>query len=106
MLRNYLFSSDIFLLDEPFASLDAITKRKIHTWLIGVFEQLRLTVLFIIQDVDEALYLCDSVYMLSDCPSSVRIELSVPNPRRGYGHTITDPDYCRVRDSILDTMAI
>ncbi|OPZ71764.1 MAG: Sulfate/thiosulfate import ATP-binding protein CysA [Firmicutes bacterium ADurb.Bin456] len=47
MLRTYLFSSDIWLLDEPFASLDAITKRKMHTWLTGVLEQIRPTVLFI-----------------------------------------------------------
>ncbi len=49
LLRTYLFSSGIWLLDEPFASLDAITKRKMHTWLIQVLGQFQPTVLFITQ---------------------------------------------------------
>ena len=69
LLRTYLFSSDIMLLDEPFASLDAITKRKMQVWLLGVFKELHPTVLFITHDVDEALFLCDRVYVLSECPA-------------------------------------
>ena len=105
MLRTYLFSSDILLLDEPFASLDAITKRKLHLWLIGVFYELCPTVLFITHDVDEALYLCDKVYVLSDCPADVKLEIAVPFCRPQHGRTITSPEYGRVRDTVIDALA-
>lgn len=106
LLRTYLFSSDIWLLDEPFASLDAITKRKMHTWLIGVFKLLSPTVMFITHDVDEALYLCDKVYVLSECPTVVKFDVNVPFCRPEYSRTITDPGYSVIRDNILEALAV
>jgi ABC-type nitrate/sulfonate/bicarbonate transport system ATPase subunit len=106
MLRTYLFSSDIWLLDEPFASLDAITKRKMHAWLTGVLDRIRPTVLFITHDVDEALYLCDKVYVLSECPTVVRLEMSVPFSRPRQNRTIIDPAYGAARDAVMDALSI
>lgn len=106
LLRTYLFSSGIWLLDEPFASLDAITKRKMHTWLIKVLDQVQPTVLFITHDVDEALYLCDKVYVLSECPTVVKLEVEIPFSRPHNRHTIVDPAYGRVRDAIMDALSI
>lgn len=106
LLRTYLFSSSVWLLDEPFAALDAITKRQMHAWLIGVVNRLKPTVLFITHDVDEALYLCDRVYVLSECPTVVKLEVEVPCCRPTDGHTITDPAYGQVRDRILDALAV
>ena len=45
LLRTYLFSNDIMLLDEPFGGLDAITKRKMHYWLLGLLEKLHASIL-------------------------------------------------------------
>jgi len=106
MLRTYLFSSDILLLDEPFASLDAITKRQMHAWLIDVFYQIRPTVMFITHDVDEALCLCDKVYVLSECPTVVNLEIDVPFCRPQHGRTIVDPEYSAIRDAIMEALAI
>jgi ABC-type nitrate/sulfonate/bicarbonate transport system ATPase subunit len=106
LLRTYLFSSDIMLLDEPFAALDAITRRKMQVWLLGVFQELHPTVLFITHDVDEALFLCDRVYVLSECPSEVRLEVKVPFCRPQSWRTITDPGYSKLRDEILEALSI
>lgn len=106
MLRTYLFSSDILLLDEPFASLDAITKRKMQAWLIDVFNQINPTVLFITHDVDEALYLCDKIYVLSECPTVVKLEINVPFCRPSHGRTIVAPEYGAIRDAIMEALAI
>lgn len=106
LLRTYLFSSDIMLLDEPFASLDAITRRKMHIWLLDVLRELHPTILFITHDVDEALFLCDRVYVLSECPSEVRLEVEVPSSRLKSSHTITDPHHSQLRDEILDALSI
>lgn len=106
LLRTYLFSSDVLLLDEPFAALDAITKRKMHSWLISVFDELKPTVLFITHDVDESLYLCDKVYVLSECPGAVKLEIAVPFCRPSHNRTIVDSGYSAVRDAVLDALSI
>lgn len=106
MLRTYLFSSDILLLDEPFASLDAITKKKMHAWLIGVFKRIRPTVLFITHDVDEALALCDKIYVFSECPTVVKLEKSIPFCRPPHGRTILTPEYGATRDAVLEALAL
>jgi len=106
LLRTYLFSSDIWLLDEPFAALDAITKRKMHNWLIQVLHEIQPTVLFITHDVDEALYLCDKIYVLSESPAVVKLEVAVPFSRPQHSHTIVDPAYSTVRDAIMDALSI
>lgn len=106
MLRTYLYSSDVLLLDEPFASLDAITKRKMHGWLIAVFKELRPTVLFITHDVDEALQLCDRVYVLSECPTEVRLEVEVPSPRSSERARSGDRDLLSVKEAVLEALEI
>lgn len=106
MLRTYLFSSNILLLDEPFASLDAITRKKMHMWLIDVFSRLRPTVLFITHDVEEALFLCDRIYVLSECPTSVKVEVEVPFCRPAHGSHVRDSKYFEIRDAIVDALAI
>lgn len=107
LLRTYLFASDVMLLDEPFASLDAITRRKMQVWLLDVIRGLhRPTVLFITHDVDEALFLCERIYVLSECPSEVCLEVKVPFCRPESSRTITDPSYSKLRDDILDALSI
>jgi len=106
LLRTYLFSSGIWLLDEPFASLDAITQRKMHTWLIQMLGQIQPTVLFITHDVDEALYLCDKVYVLTECPTLVKLEVVVPFSRSNYSQTLVDPAYGPVHNAILEALSI
>ncbi|MEL7597579.1 MAG: ABC transporter ATP-binding protein, partial [Clostridiaceae bacterium] len=59
LLRTYMFSKDIMLLDEPFGALDAITRSKMHFWLLDVIKKLNSTVLFITHDIEEAIFLSD-----------------------------------------------
>ncbi len=66
LLRTYLASSGVALLDEPFSALDAITKRALHKWYLGVMRQLGLTTLFITHDIDEAIFLSDRIYVLAE----------------------------------------
>lgn len=83
LLRTYMFQSDIMLLDEPFGGLDAITRSKMQSWLLKVFESLKISVLLITHDIEEALLLSDRIYVLSERPASIREEVIVefPKPR-------------------------
>ena len=71
----------VLLLDEPFASLDALTRLQMQDLLTGVCARLGPTVLLVTHDVDEALYLADRVVLLGGRPASVANILSVPLPR-------------------------
>lgn len=77
MLRTFLFNSDILLLDEPFAALDAITRRRMHLWLKEVQQHFSMSILFVTHDIDEALLLGDRLYLLSPRPAKVQEELDI-----------------------------
>lgn len=81
LLRTYLFSGDVALLDEPFSALDTLTKSAIHRWYLDVMEQIRLSTLFITHDIDEAILLSDRIYLLSGQPGRVTDEIVISRPK-------------------------
>lgn len=84
LLRTYMFSNDIALLDEPFSALDTITKSAIHRWYLEVMEEIKLSTLFITHDIDEAILLSDRIYLLTGSPGQITDEIIIkePKPRR------------------------
>lgn len=84
LLRTYMFSQDIALLDEPFSALDTLTKSSIHRWYLDVMENIQLSTLFITHDIDEAILLSDRIYLLSGTPGEIAGEIIIqkPKPRR------------------------
>ncbi len=77
LMRTYLFSDEVALLDEPFSALDAITKSQIHSWYIGMMEQLKLSTIFVSHDIDEAIKLSDRIYIMTGKPGSITHEVVV-----------------------------
>ena len=63
------------LLDEPFSSVDAITRHKLHKWLRTIIDRMKLTILLITHDVEEALTLSDRIYVMSGAPASMAGEI-------------------------------
>lgn len=88
LLRTYLFSGSVALLDEPFSALDMLTKQSVHSWYLNVLEQIRLSTLFITHDIDEAVLLSDRIYLLTGKPGRITGEIVVrePKPRSGDFH--------------------
>lgn len=84
LLRTYLFSSDVALLDEPFSSLDTLTKSAMHDWYLGVMERIHMSILFITHDIDEAILLSDRIYLLGKKPGQITDEIIIheSRPRR------------------------
>ena len=81
LLRTYLGSKGVALLDEPFSALDTITKSKIHKWYLEVMENIRLSTVFITHDIDEAILLSDRIYILADCMIVNEIVIDKQKPR-------------------------
>lgn len=84
LLRTYLFSERVALLDEPFSALDMLTKSAVHEWYLDIMEKIRLSTLFITHDIDEAILLSDRIYLLTGRPGQLTKELIIqePKPRR------------------------
>lgn len=84
LMRTYMFSRDVALLDEPFSALDAITKSTMHKWYLDVMEKIKMSTLFITHDIDEAILLSDRIYLLSGNPGKITGEIIIcePKPRR------------------------
>ncbi len=84
LLRTYLFSADVALLDEPFSALDTFTKSEMHRWYLDVMSRIRLSTIFITHDVDEAILLSDRIYLLGGRPGYINGEIVIaqPKPRR------------------------
>jgi ABC-type nitrate/sulfonate/bicarbonate transport system ATPase subunit len=104
LLRTYLFSQDVALLDEPFSALDTLTKRSIHQWYLDVMEKIQLTTLFITHDIDEAILLSDRIYLLSGNPGRIAAEIVIqePKPRRDdFGLT---PEFLEYKRKILSLL--
>jgi NitT/TauT family transport system ATP-binding protein len=80
-LRTLLARKPVHLLDEPFASLDALTRADMQEWLAEALRSNPDTVLLVTHDVEEALYLCDRVLILSKRPGRLVGSAAAPEPR-------------------------
>jgi NitT/TauT family transport system ATP-binding protein len=79
--RSLMQDPDILLLDEPFGSLDALTRERMGEELLHIWQARRKTVLMVTHSISEAVYLSDRVLVLSPRPGMIRLSLSVDLPR-------------------------
>ena len=101
-LRTLVSGKPVLALDEPFASLDAITRAEMQAWLARALETDPRTVVLVSHDVEEALYLSDRVAVLSARPARVIEKLSAPAPRApDRDAAVTDPEFVAVRERAL-----
>ncbi|MBI4424700.1 MAG: ABC transporter ATP-binding protein [Elusimicrobia bacterium] len=90
LARAFANDPETLLMDEPFASVDALTRLQMQELLLSLWETRSKTVLFVTHDVDEALFLADRICVLSARPARVVLELAVDLPRpRGAASTET-----------------
>jgi NitT/TauT family transport system ATP-binding protein len=101
-LRTLVAGKPVLALDEPFASLDAITRAEMQGWLAGALQTDPRAVVLVSHDIEEALYLSDRVAVLSARPARVIAELSAPAPRApDRDVAVTDPAFVAVRERAM-----
>jgi ABC-type nitrate/sulfonate/bicarbonate transport system ATPase subunit len=104
LLRTYLYQSDILLLDEPFAQLDAISRKRMQEWLLSMKEDLGLTIVMITHDIDEAVFLSDQVVVFSPLPGRMVLTLRLhPPPQRKLSY-ISTPEFIESKSSIMEAL--
>ncbi|MEA2347417.1 MAG: hypothetical protein QOG62_1204 [Thermoleophilaceae bacterium] len=104
-MRAILPGRPFLLLDEPFASLDSITRASMQEWLAAALAAEPRTVLAVTHDVEEALFLADRVAVMSPRPGRMVAQFEVPFPRpRPRRQTVTDPAFVALREQALKAL--
>jgi NitT/TauT family transport system ATP-binding protein len=87
----------MLLMDEPFGALDAQTRCQMQSYLLQIWKQVDITILFITHDLDEAVYLADRILVLDAHPGRVRELIEVPVPRPRSPDQFLDPTFVAAR---------
>jgi NitT/TauT family transport system ATP-binding protein len=95
----------VLLLDEPFSSVDALTRSDLHDLVLRLWEEVRFTVVLVTHDVDEAVLLSDRIAVLSRRPSRIVevMETDLPRPR-DHISTPEHPRYLAIRHHLLESL--
>jgi NitT/TauT family transport system ATP-binding protein len=102
LARGLAIQPDLMLLDEPFGALDALTRSYMQEELLGIVRGTGTTALLVTHDIDEALLVADRVLVMSSRPGRIKREITVPfGNERSLDSLIQDPDYGRIRASLL-----
>lgn len=100
--RAYCNEPLVMLLDEPFGHLDAQTRYLMQDELTRIWQAEKRTVIFVTNNIEEAVHLADRILVLRNCPTGVKAEYEINLPRpRNY----TDPEFLRLRreiDAVVD----
>lgn len=104
LLRTLLTGRELLLLDEPFGALDAFTRLQLQMLLIGVWQKLRKTILFVTHDVEEALLLSDEIIVLTHRPGTVRARIPVPLPRPRTPEMLASPELMALKAQLLQLL--
>lgn len=104
LLRTFLFADDIMLLDEPFGSLDSITRHKMQMWLLEILEKIKASILFITHDIDEAVFLSDRIYLLSKRPAVVIKIFDVKISRPRDNKIFVSPEFIKIKEEIMNNL--
>ena len=102
--RVLTMGSKILLMDEPFGALDAQTRLSMQELLLKVWQQLKPTVVFVTHDIDEALFLADTVYVMSSRPGRIQARLDVPFERPRQLELTTSAAFNQMKLEILRQM--
>jgi len=94
----------IILMDEPFGSLDSITRTKMQEQLLDIWKKHKKTVIFVTHDVDEALILSDRILVMDKNSGKIKKEIKNNLPRPRSYKLSTNPKYLKQRKEILEML--
>lgn len=94
----------VLLMDEPFGALDAQTRLTMQELLLSVWQRLRTTVIFVTHDIDEAILLADTIYVMSARPGRIQTRIRVPLDRPRSIDTTTSAEFNALKREIMHQM--
>jgi ABC-type nitrate/sulfonate/bicarbonate transport system ATPase subunit len=104
-LRTLMADKAVFLLDEPFGALDAISRAAMQEWLLSAMAEVPKTIILVTHDVEEALLLANTVVVFSSRPARILDVIDVKLPaRENRLETVSDPEFVALKHRALGTI--
>ena len=98
--RAMVTRPSLLLMDEPFGALDAITRVRMHEFLLRMWERYRITIIFVTHDIEEAVMLGDRVAVMGGQPPGIRVVIEVPLHRPRDAADVDTADFLAVKRRI------
>jgi ABC-type proline/glycine betaine transport system ATPase subunit len=101
IVRALATGPKVLLLDEPFGALDAQTRVIMQQILTNMWQRLKISVLFVTHDIDEAIFLSDRVYCMTARPGSIKAEISIPLERPRQQSMMMSSEFVALRRGLM-----
>jgi len=106
LARAMINDPKVMFLDEPFRGLDAMTRELMQEYFLKIYEDRRQTALFVTSEIDEAIFLADTLLIMSNAPGHVIKEIAIGLPRPREPHVLTSVEYLRYKEEALDILHV
>ena len=103
-IRALLSPQPVICLDEPFSALDELTRLGMQQWLLSIWETYRKTILFVTHNIEEALFLSDRIFVLSEKPAHIIAEFKVPFSRPRKEELLLEEEFLQWKRKIYYTL--
>jgi NitT/TauT family transport system ATP-binding protein len=101
IIRALATGPKVLLLDEPFGSLDAQTRVIMQQILTNMWQRLKISVLFVTHDIDEAIFLSDRVYCMTARPGTIKAEVAIPLERPRHQAMMMSSEFLALRRGFM-----
>jgi NitT/TauT family transport system ATP-binding protein len=101
IVRALATGPKVLLLDEPFGALDAQTRVIMQQILTNMWQRLKISVLFVTHDIDEAIFLSDRVYCMTTRPGSIKAEIPIPLERPRHQSMMMSSEFLALRRGLM-----
>jgi ABC-type nitrate/sulfonate/bicarbonate transport system ATPase subunit len=106
LLRTVAMGRPVLLLDEPFGALDSLTRTQLQLWLSEMWQRHGWTIVLVTHDIREAVFIADSVHVLSARPARVVTRIAVDLPRPRTAATFTTPQFAELERGVLGALGL
>lgn len=104
LARAMINEPALMMLDEPFRGLDAMTRELMQEYFVRLYEERRLTVLFVSSEIDEAIFLADTLLVMSHRPGRVIKSIPIELPRPRLPAVLTSMEYLHYKSEALELL--
>lgn len=104
LVRALINTPRVMMMDEPFRGLDAMTRRLMQEYYVRLFEEHRITNLFVTSELEEAIFLADRLLILSNHPARVRSVMNIELPRPRQFRMLTSKEYLNTKREALEIL--
>jgi ABC-type nitrate/sulfonate/bicarbonate transport system ATPase subunit len=106
LLRTVAMERPVLLLDEPFGALDSLTRTQLQLWLAGMWQRHGWTIVLVTHDIREAVFLADTVHVLSARPAKLTASITVDLPRPRGPETFTQERFAKLEQEVLSALGL